>query len=152
MFHKVCLQPSTDRQQLTAWLLGDASSRHSTQQNVALLQQHLQHVLQGEYRKGRIKVAAAEPPVDLPEASDSTWAISRTTGTAGSSGDAFVTAVSMARKFASRDSMRSETRTRDRLAPTNNGFNASTFEMEPRVAMLWSTAKTANPHSFGHCE
>jgi hypothetical protein len=152
MFHNVCLQPSPDRKQLTAWLLGAHSSKQSTQQNIALLQQHLQHVLQGEYRKGRIKVAAAELPVNLPEASNSILASGRTTGIAGSSGDAFVTAVSMARTFAIRDNMHSEAHTRTRLASTAGAFNTSAFEAEPRVTLLWTTWKTENRYSFGHCE
>jgi hypothetical protein len=142
LFHGVCLQPSTDRQQLTAWLLVTASSRHSTQQNVALLQQHLQRVLQGEYSTIDSRSAAAESA--QLNGIDIVWTLAD--GISGSSGNGPLPAVSMSRRFASRDS--SENTATDQPAPAA-AFNASALEVEPAVAVLWRTVKE-HQYSFGH--
>jgi hypothetical protein len=140
----VCLQPSPDRQHLTAWLLGADSSKQRTQQNMALLQQHLQRVLEGEYSTFNSRAAAAE----LTQYNGIYYVRTLAEGRDEGSGDAPIPNVSMSRKFASRES--SETATTDLPAP-EGAFNASGFEVEPDVAVLWRTVRE-NQYSFGHGE
>jgi hypothetical protein len=146
LFQNVCLQPSTDRQHLTAWLLGAASSKHITLQNLAmaLLQQHLQRVLEGEYSTVNSRAAAA----DVTQYNGIYYVRTLAKGIDESSGDAPIPAVSMSRKSASRDS--SKTAATEQPAP-EGAFNSSGFEVEPAVAVLWRTVRE-NQYSFGHGE
>jgi hypothetical protein len=152
MFHNVCLQPSTDRLQLTAWLLGAGSSRHSTQGNVALLQQHLQRVLQGEYSTIDSRSAAAALTIDLPAASLHSNSPAGRSGNRGSASILATTSrtrsVTLASNLASADS--SDNTATEQGAPAG-AFNVSAFETEPAVAVLWRTVKE-NQYSFGHGE
>jgi hypothetical protein len=147
LFHSVCLQPSPDRQHLTAWLLGAASNKHSTKQNVALLQQHLQHVLQGEYSTVDSRSTAAELTIDLPAASLHN---SSPAGSPGNRGSASLAINSRTRSITLAGISASTDSSKDVAAEAPAGaFNASAFETEPAVTVLWRTVRE-NQYSFGH--
>jgi hypothetical protein len=148
MFENVCLQPSSDRQHLTAWLIGAAHCQHSEEQHAALLQQHLQHALQEEFSTVHCKAAAGSVEKAAVQSSPDSSAKTVARG----SSNASLPAISKSRSRSisaavNLGSMGSRTADVQLVQP----FDASAFHMEPAVTMLWSTVRE-NQGSFGHGE
>jgi hypothetical protein len=119
---------------------------------MALLQQHLQRVLEGEYSTLDSRSTAAELTIDLPAASLHNSSPAGSSGNRGSASIAAINSrtrsITLAGISASEDSSK-DTAT-EHPAP-EGAFNASMFQTEPAVAVLWRTVRK-NQYSFGHGE